>query len=250
MLAFVISLPPHARARLIDALESEQMLYPPTEMALRSVLGSVDELERCHQDLCAWSARGGTAAEVAGLLRGVSKASGERTQTDLVWSGPRVQGVHARNTRHVYEELLGSARKTLWVSSYVFFDGQKAFEAIARRMDECPGLRVAMLLNIQRPSGDTTIADELVRRFAEGLWRREWPGARRPDVYYSAGALNMGRPDGTLHAKAVVANLTEAALDRNIELGLLLRDRALALAIVAQFQGLIDAGKLLLLPRE
>ena len=36
------------------------------------------------------------------------------------------------------------------------------------------------------------------------------------------------------------ANLTEAALDRNIELGVLIRDRAFALTIGGYFQNLID----------
>ena len=44
------------------------------------------------------------------------------------------------------------------------------------------------------------------------------------------------------------ANLTEAALDRNFELGLLLRDRALAVSMASHFRGLIDRGLLLLLP--
>jgi phosphatidylserine/phosphatidylglycerophosphate/cardiolipin synthase-like enzyme len=53
-----------------------------------------------------------------------------------------------------------------------------------------------------------------------------------------------------LHAKAAVAddeavfvtsaNLTEAALDRNIEVGLLVRDRALAPSVSSHFRGLID----------
>jgi phosphatidylserine/phosphatidylglycerophosphate/cardiolipin synthase-like enzyme len=44
------------------------------------------------------------------------------------------------------------------------------------------------------------------------------------------------------------ANLTEAALDRNIELGLLVRDRALALSISSHFRGLIERGLLRPLP--
>ena len=44
------------------------------------------------------------------------------------------------------------------------------------------------------------------------------------------------------------ANLTEAALDRNIEVGLLVRDRALALSVLSHFRGLIDRALLLLLP--
>ena len=61
-----------------------------------------------------------------------------------------------------------------------------------------------------------------------------------------------------LHAKAVVtddeavfitsANLTEAALDRNIEMGLLVRDRALAASVVRHFRVLIEKGMLRALP--
>ena len=44
------------------------------------------------------------------------------------------------------------------------------------------------------------------------------------------------------------ANLTEAALDRNIEIGLLVRDRALAASVICHFRGLIDQGLLSPLP--
>ena len=44
------------------------------------------------------------------------------------------------------------------------------------------------------------------------------------------------------------ANLTEAAFDRNIELGLLARDRTLAATAVLHFQTLIEQGLLHLLP--
>ncbi len=70
--------------------------------------------------------------------------------------------------------------------------------------------------------------------------------------------LELGGPAGVLHAKAVVAddeavfvtsaNLTEAALDRNIEVGLLVRDRALAAAVSSHFRVLIDRGLLRPLP--
>ena len=61
-----------------------------------------------------------------------------------------------------------------------------------------------------------------------------------------------------LHAKAVVvdddavfitsANLTAAAMDRNIELGLLTRDPALAASVTTHFQALIDSHLLTPLP--
>jgi phosphatidylserine/phosphatidylglycerophosphate/cardiolipin synthase-like enzyme len=176
----------------------------------------------------------------------------------LVWTGPEVPGLHARDTRRVYEELLGSAERSVWASTYAFFDGPRAFELLARRMDERPDLRLTLLLNIQRKRGDTTASERLVRQFADRFWTIEWPGARRPAVFYDPRALEPEGPTGVLHAKAVVAddeivfvtsaNLTEAALDRNIELGLLVRDAAVAASVARHFQVLIDRGLLVPLP--
>jgi hypothetical protein len=43
-------------------------------------------------------------------------------------------------------------------------------------------------------------------------------------------------------------NFTEVALDRNIEVGLLVRDHALALSVTSHFQGLIEREMLSPLP--
>jgi phosphatidylserine/phosphatidylglycerophosphate/cardiolipin synthase-like enzyme len=77
-------------------------------------------------------------------------------------------------------------------------------------------------------------------------------------VYYDPRSLDLDGPTGVLHAKAVVAddevvfvtsaNLTAAAFDRNIELGLVVRDRALAASVSAHFRALIDRGLLHPLP--
>jgi phosphatidylserine/phosphatidylglycerophosphate/cardiolipin synthase-like enzyme len=194
----------------------------------------------------------------AAWIRTVERAAARTPRPDLVWSGPPVAGVNARDTRQVYEELLGSAVRTVWASTYAFFDGPKAFEILALRMDLMPALRVTLLLNIQRKRGDSTNTDELVRKFAERFWSVDWPGKSRPRVYFDPRSLEKGGPSGVLHAKAVVtdeesvfvtsANLTEAALDRNIEMGLLVRDRALAASVSSHFQKLIDNHLLSPLP--
>ena len=166
--------------------------------------------------------------------------------------------LHARDTRRVYEELLSSAERSVWASTFAFWDGPKAFKVLAKRMDEIPELRVVLLLNIQRTWGDTTAADHLVRKFADRFWQADWPGSSRPSVFFDPRSLQLGGPAGVLHGKAVVAddeavfvtsaNLTEAALDRNIEVGVLVRDRALALSVSSHFQVLIDRGLLKPLP--
>jgi phosphatidylserine/phosphatidylglycerophosphate/cardiolipin synthase-like enzyme len=145
--------------------------------------------------------------------------------------------------------LLGSAERSIWASTHAFFDGPKAFEVLARRMETTPPLHVTLLLNIQRKRGDTTASEQLVRRFADHFWKTDWPGSSHPRVFYDPRALDVEGPGGVLHAKAIVAddevvfvtsaNLTEAALDRNIELGVLIRDRAFALTIGGYFQSAV-----------
>ena len=151
-------------------------------------------------------------------------------------------------------------RTRIWACSYAYFDGPRAFEVLARRMDEKPELRVTLLLNIQRRRGDTTAAEQLVRKFADRFWGTDWPGVSRPRVYYDPRSLEPDGPAGVLHAKAVVtddravfvtsANLTEAALDRNIEIGLLVRDPAIAATVSTHFHTLVEQRLLLQLPGD
>ena len=125
-------------------------------------------------------------------------------------------------------------------------------------MDAVAGLSVVLLLNIHRQPHEPGSAEDLVARFAARLWNHDWPGERRPDVFYDPRSVADEAPGAVLHAKAIVAddraafvtsaNLTEAAFDRNIEVGVLTRDAALAAALARHFQALIDRGLLVPLP--
>jgi phosphatidylserine/phosphatidylglycerophosphate/cardiolipin synthase-like enzyme len=254
----LLELPSHLRRRLATALRSGLVGPPYTTTSIRSVVNGGDLSEVISTALADLDKRGLTGVAVAELLAVADRMATRAPRLDLVWSGPTVVGLHARNTRQVYEELLGSAERSVWASTYAFFDGPKAFEVLSRRMDAKPTLRVTLFLNVQRKRGDSTATEELVRRFADRFWKHDWPGDARPRVFFDPRALEPERPAGVLHAKAVViddeavfitsANLTEAALDANIELGLLARDRALAASVSTHFQALIDHGTLKPLP--
>jgi len=258
MINGILELPSHIRTRLASALESGLLSSPYTAASLRSTLGLRENIEGVVGALLELDRLGVSGAAAAAWIRGVEEATSRALRPDLVWSGPEVPGLHARDTRRVYEELLGSAERSLLASTYAFFDGPKAFHVLARRMDERADLRVTLLLNIQRKRGDNSAADQVVRRFADRFWTADWPGLSRPSVFYDPRALEPDGPASVLHAKAVVvddevvfvtsANLTEAALDRNIEVGLLVRDRAAAASVASHFQVLIDRGLLRPLP--
>lgn len=254
----LLGLPPHLRMRLARALESGLLVPPYSAVAVRAATSISEQLDEVVLALEELEALGITSRGAAAVLAIVDEVSCKAPLPDLVWSGPEVPGLHARDTRRVYEELLGSAERSVWASTFAFFDGPKAFDVLSRRMDAVEGLQVTLLLNVERKHGETTSADALVRRFADRFWTEDWPGTRRPSVFYDPRSLELGRPAGVLHAKAVVkdeeavfitsANLTEAALDRNIELGLMVRDAALAATVIAHFRGLIDKGLLKPLP--
>ena len=260
MIRPLLDLPAHQRRRLALALESGVLAAPFTPESVRSVLGIGDAAPALIAALERWEALGVSGPAKAAWLRSLEEAEGRRETPEFVWSGPEVHGLHARGTRQTLEASLASARRSVWLSTYAFFDGQQAFEPLARRMDETPELAVTVLLNIERKRGDATRAEDLVRRFADRFWNTDWPGTRRPRVFYDPRSLEPGGPEGVLHAKALVvddelafltsANLTEAALDRNIEMGVLLRDRAFAAAVVAHFRSLVERELLRPLPTE
>ncbi|MGH2717033.1 MAG: DISARM system phospholipase D-like protein DrmC [Actinomycetota bacterium] len=254
----LLVLAPHLRERLAVALDNALVAPPYTEAALRAALGVPGDLEPVVRALDHLAGLGVAGPGAAAWIRTVDEVIAQRSGPDLVWSGPGVPGTNARRSAQVFEELVSSARRSLWASSYAFFDGPRAFDGLAQRMDAMPALRVVLLLNIRRGRGDLDPADHLVRRFADRFWGEDWPGATRPQVFYDPRSLDPEGPAGVLHAKAVVvdeeavlvtsANLTEAARERNIELGLLVRDPGLATSITRHFRALIDQGLLQALP--
>lgn len=256
----LLVLPQHQRARLASALDSGQLTAPYTAYSLRSALGVLNHEEKVADDLNELDKLGISGRSAAAWLTVYEQANARTLKPDLVWSGPEVPGLHARDTRRVFEELLSAAERSILASTFAFFDGPKAFEIIAHRLDTTPELRVTLLLNIQRKRGDTTAADSLVRKFADRFWTTDWPGSTRPSVFYDPRSLDLDGPAGVLHAKAVVsdeeavfvtsANLTEAALDRNFELGILVRDRALAASVSSHFHILIERELLKPLPQD
>jgi phosphatidylserine/phosphatidylglycerophosphate/cardiolipin synthase-like enzyme len=183
------------------------------------------------------------------------RAAERRTPVDLVWTGPDTPGVASRDTAVVVRHLFQAAQHSVLVSSFAVAQGEQVFAALAEHADAQPELRVRLVLNVARPHQDGTPADELRRRFAAEFFGRHWPGTRRPEIYYDPRALEPSGPTRAVqHSKCVViddrealvtsANFTEAAQERNIEAGVLVREPAFARQLREHFDALIEAGAL------
>jgi hypothetical protein len=255
--ASALDLPSHQRRRLIRALETGMLVPPYSELAVRAAVGGDVDAAGVCDELAALEQKGIGGAAVAYALELAAESAASVHRPDLVWSGEEVPGLHARKTRQVFDELIGGAERSLWICSYTYYNGPKAFEKLAMRMDAKSDLQVTLLLNIRRDWGDATPANRLALAFATKLWKG-WPGDHRPSVFYDPRSLKDDSETAVLHAKAVVAddevafvtsaNLTEKAFDENIEVGMLSRDRTVAMSLSKHFRVLIERELLSPLP--
>ena len=176
-------------------------------------------------------------------------------EIELVTSGPEAPGITNRDTVVVVRELFQNANKSVLIAGYAVYQGKQIFAVLARRMEEIPGLTVRMYLDVQRHPTDTSLASEVVGRFAQHFKSKEWPGKRIPEIYFDPRSLEMGtEKKASLHAKCIVvdgkvsfissANFTEAAQLRNIEVGALIRSPQIARKLIDHFEALAQSGVL------
>ena len=132
----------------------------------------------------------------------------------------------------------------------------QVFRTLAERMVVCPSLRVRLYLDVHPDHQSGMSNTEIVRRFARKFVDRDWPtGLPWPEVYYDPRSLE-GDPAGraSLHAKCVVvdrevalvtsANFTEAAQERNIEAGIVVRSARFASRLTDHFNSLAESQTL------
>lgn len=242
--------------RLADALESGRILLPARPATLNSY-AVPGQLMALHAALSALHEDGVAPRHIALLLRALAtaerQAQREQDRFQLVWTGPEVQGAASRDTRVVVEELLVRAENHLLLTTYSLARddaARKLLAPLAARMRERPELRVQLFLHID-PDRFKSPGD-----FRSWFLQHVWPDpARLPEVFYDPRTFQKGGPWSRLHAKCIVAddrwalvtsaNLTTAALEANIEAGVLLDHPELARRLLFQFHSLLDAGELL-----
>lgn len=243
---------------LADALRAGRISPPFSALGAQRYCGGTDAAE-VAAGLQEMAALGATPQAIAFSLELIAdergRGAGVDDTVDLVWTGPEAPEAPSRDTAVVVRELFMKAKESVLVAGYAIYQGKEVFKALADRMEELPDLKVEMFLDIQRGQGDTTIDSDLVRRFAQKFRTKDWPGKRLPEIYYDPRSLEMDRAKKTaLHAKCVVidravafvssANFTEAAQNRNIEVGALIASPRFAERLVHQFHALAGANVL------
>ncbi len=262
MLSSVHKLSTEDLRQLAGALRSGWVAPPFSSLTLRNsvpdaMAGSV------ATDLQAANQAGLSTSRLADVIQLLVSDREHRASAegliDLVWTGPDMPGVENRDTRVVVREMFRSATQSVLLAGYAVYQGQVVFKVLAEQMDQNPQLRVQMFLDIQRPWNDSSSESELVRRFSDDFTRNEWPGERRPDIFYDPRSLETDLElRASLHAKCIVvddeqalvtsANFTTAAQQKNIEVGVLIRSSSFAARLSSHFRALAAAGLLVPIP--
>lgn len=184
-------------------------------------------------------------AAVAMMLRSATAVASTLRASqsiDIAWTGPSSAHVPVRMTAQVLVELITEARTQLFVVSYSAYRVAEVSNALRDAAQR--GVDVRLILETEEDSGGRLSVDA-ADAFAElhqtvTFW--VWPGEQRP------------QQGASMHAKAVVvdgrvalvtsANLTGAALQKNMELGLVIRGGAAPRRLSDHFLALTAAGSL------
>ena len=155
----------------------------------------------------------------------------------------------------VVSDLFRNASESVLIAGYAVYQGRQVFSELATRMDKLPELEVRMFLDISRKPGDTSAPSTIVQRFVQRFRSEEWPSESRvPQVFYDPRALSPDwRGRASMHAKCVAvdgrrvfvssANFTEAAQERNVEIGVFFDSVSAAGRINRFFAALADSGQ-------
>ena len=243
---------------LADALDRGALVWPASAFQLQRA-GIHDGA--AATDLLARLAREGLSAkQAATVCRLMEESHGGRTgaQVDVVWTGIDA-AQQARDTAVVARELFRRAQQSVLMSTFsLWHDGAAGPHPIlgplAERMVEVPDLRAQLFVHVGRTKRQSAESAAAVLHAFAKRFRKTWPaGVRTPVVFYDPRTLDAsaGQPV-FLHAKCIVvddavalvtsANLTAAAMDRNVELGLLVEHTATARAIRGEFDALFAGG--------
>ena len=180
---------------------------------------------------------------LAGILLGAAagiEAERAAENVELVWSGPNLGFVPTRRSEQVLVGLIESARETLHLLSFVLYSVPGVEAAIEAALDK--GVKVSMLIETEKNDGTDGF-----RKTAERLKTNHprmalyhWPISNRDD----------GGSFASMHGKCFVAdgkrafitsaNLTAAALDRNIEIGVVIEGGNVPAQVKQQFDAMVS----------
>jgi phosphatidylserine/phosphatidylglycerophosphate/cardiolipin synthase-like enzyme len=188
--------------------------------------------------------------EMALLVTSVAAAlkyQQNKQSMELIWTGPKSRYIPLRRTDQALIELINSAKQRITIVSFAVYKAKNILSALEKAAKR--GVEINIIVESPESSEGKIAFDSIL---ALGLSLRStarifiWPYAKR-----------MTTPDGkygSLHAKVAIsdseklyissANLTEYAMNLNMEMGILIEGGDLPATTQNHFNELISDGTL------
>jgi phosphatidylserine/phosphatidylglycerophosphate/cardiolipin synthase-like enzyme len=242
---------PEVVTRIADELRKLAVLGPQEVTRVATIAHAPDVRRHTADLLERWTAEaGGNPAELGALLHGAAAtvlARGLMESAHLVWTGPASARVPFRRTDEALLEVVRAATRVLTLVTFAAYRVPDVRVALEVALDH--GVEVRFFGETEKASDghlsfDAALA--LGQRIASRARLFEWPREMR--VADARGLI------GRLHAKCALAddalflvssaNLTEAAFEANMEMGVLLKGGPLPAMAARHFEDLITSGTL------
>lgn len=171
-----------------------------------------------------------------------------QVQVDLTWTGPETKIIPLRRTDQALLQLIDTARQELFIVSFAVYKIRSISEALERAVRR--GVELCILLEHPDESGGKiSFAGE--HQFSKEVLSTArlyvWPFDQRP--------RSEDGKHGSLHAKLALAdedllfissaNLTDYAMNLNMEMGVLIQGGELPVQVSKHFAELLAAGFLI-----
>lgn len=249
--------------KLLDAVAALVWLVPPAKIqliankirqtdatratgSLLGVVGTSAAAAVVDQLIDTWRTTNVAANELASMLMAAGHVFTkvvDQQSTELVWTGPTTSFVSTRQTEQALLQVINSAQERLFIISYVAYDIQTVTDALNEASHR--GVVVCVLLEQSQAHGGKITVDALANM------SMLVPAAR----LYAWSSVSDGSPKGSVHAKVAVAdgticfitsaNLTNFAMERNMEAGVLIRGGQLPKSLHEHLDALVNTGIIL-----
>lgn len=165
---------------------------------------------------------------------------------EIAWTGPATEAVPLRRVDQVIYDMVETAQEEVLLVTYAAYKAERALRALRDATDR--SVCVKLVIELAQESGGKITFDGLqaFRTAVPSALIYYWPLDRRK--------RSASGSDGAMHAKCLVAdrtraivssaNLTDYALEANMELGVVV-GRAIAGRLAAHFDQLILRGELI-----
>lgn len=212
-----------------------------SESVFNDVLTTPQALAFAKELVDVWKQSEISAKELSYMLLTASHVSAvqQKSQSsELVWTGPVTPFVSTRRTEQALLEVITSAEKSLFLTSFVAYKVPSILKALTE--SAAKGVRIIILLESSKDFGGSLDSD-LIAATKKAL----------PSCEFAYWAVKEEEFEGgKVHAKIVLAdeglclitsaNITQHAMEKNIEVGVLLNGGSLVQNLSCHLRHLLD----------